>query len=196
MNKTIGKLMKTSSGFARALHVGATDLRSGHLMIFTDSMSANALQTGIYASASQYLEMPIVKFKDTLLVEGSIRYTADVLGVVNYCLDKGYKEKDIIVDTIFTEYSELKEVDAKKFRTLDVVHRVYSIYNFQSINFSMEVAYHTFPSVHFRHIIRPSEDLVGIVEGKSYNYNKHQLKQLYKQGLEDAADTVHGKRFK
>mmetsp|Transcript_5905 Transcript_5905/g.10511 ORF Transcript_5905/g.10511 Transcript_5905/m.10511 type:complete len:314 (+) Transcript_5905:200-1141(+) len=190
MNKTISKLLKESSQFARPFQVGATDLISGQLLIFNSTLSTRALQTGIYASASGYVDFPIVEYQDYLLIEGSIRYTADILGAINYCVEQGYAENNIIIDTIFTQYSDLDTVDASKYKTLDVTARVAAIYNYDNINTSLEVAINTYPSVNYRYTLQPQSRQIANQESNDYRYSKREFKTLYVQGQSDAASGV------
>lgn len=186
MNKTIGQLMKGISSYRRPFHVSATDLVTGHLITFNSTLSHYALQTGIYASASAYVQMPIVKYNELLLTEGSIRYTADILGVINYCIGQGYNESDIIVDTIFTQYSDLDVVDASKYKTIEVVARVAQIYNYDNINTSIEVAINTFPNAKYRYILRPTSKQIGGKDESTFDYSKKDLSNLYQTGLREA----------
>lgn len=190
MYKTIGKLMKIAPGFARPFHVGATDLISGNLFIFNNTVNSSTLQTGIYASASDFVEMPAVPYKDLLLVEGSVRYTADILGVINFCINQGYDEENIIVDTVFTMYSNLDSVDAAKYKTAEVVRRVAEIYNYNSINTSLEIAFNSFPDVNYRYTLQPTSKKVGNMKSSKYSYSKDELKKLYIGGQAEAADGI------
>jgi hypothetical protein len=195
MRQTIRKLMNLSSGFARPFTAGATDLISGHLKIFNQTNSRGTLETGILASASGYIEMPVTKFQDMVLIEGSLAYTADILGVLNYCIDQGYEESNIIVDIIFTQSSKLNVVNAEKYRTLDVVRRVAQIYGYDSANLALEVAFNTHPEANYRYIIQPSSRLPGKDESSQYDFSKKELNTLYEAGMSDAGASIRQDPF-
>jgi hypothetical protein len=186
--KTIGKLMNLGPKFVRHFTVGATDLISGEILIFDSNHNRTTLQTGIYGSASIYVEMPVVPFQDYLLVEGSVQYTADLIGVVNYCLDQGYAEENIIIDTVFVQAAKLDSVDAQHYKTLDVVKRVAQVYLYDGVNISLQIAENTYPDVNFRYILRPKKSYRENHE--RFGFTKHELKSLFADGMKDAVDSI------
>lgn len=187
MKKTIKNLAPTK--FPRWLGVGCTDLLSGGYVFFNSSgvTLANML-TGIYASASDPVIFPLVKYSNYQLVSGSTKFSIDILDAVNACFQLGYQENQIIVHSVLGAGRKLSTVDAMNYKTLQVTMRFFEIFAYDSFLRVLENAKHDFPQVNMQYSIFPTHGLNHTLY--PYDFTPAELAQEWQLGQADALKLI------
>ena len=147
--------------FYRDSSVGIVDVLEGSFRTFNsqDMSDSSQLLDVLYASFSFPGFFPPAEVFDSKYFDGSAVYDIDIFTAINKCLDKGYKETDIVVDVVFTSSANLKEVDAKDYRSIGMLFRYLEISSFYSSMDGLLRAKFSYPKVNFRYAISPSKTL-------------------------------------
>lgn len=101
-----------SSTMKRDLSVGIVDVKTGSYKDFSDKniTQGDNLVDALYASMSFAGFFPPAEVLGSSYFDGSAIWDVDIFTAINKCIDKGYDEKDIIVDVILTSAANLKPV--------------------------------------------------------------------------------------
>jgi hypothetical protein len=187
MNSKINNISNSSP--KRFLGVGAADLTTGRYVFFNSTKASLAnLNTGIYASASEYFFFPYVEFSGYRLTTGSIKYSVDIYSGINACKDMGYSESSITVDIVLGTGKNLEVVDASNYKTLQILLRYLDISSYHDSVLIVQMAEAHFQNVNFRTVIYPSENLKGSLT--PYSYTSSQLATQLALGKSDAKAAV------
>lgn len=147
--------------FYRDSSVGIVDVLEGSFGTFNskDMSDTSQLLDVLYASFSFPGFFPPAEVFDSKYFDGSAVYDIDIFTAINKCLDKGYSEDNIVVDVVFTSSANLKEVDAKDYRSIGMLFRYLEISSFYSSMDGLLRAKFSYPKVNFRYAISPSKTL-------------------------------------
>lgn len=102
---------------------------------------------------------PPAEVFDSKYFDGSAVYDLDVFTGINKCVEKGFKEADIVVDVIFTSSASLKEVDAHDYKSIGMLFRYLEISSFYSSMDGLLRAKFSYPNAAFRYAISPTKTL-------------------------------------
>jgi len=187
MSSKINAISKSTP--KRFIGVGAADLTSGRYVFFNSTKASLAtLNTGIYASASEYFFFPYVEFSGYRLTTGSIKYSVDIYSGINACKDMGYSENSITIDVVLGTGKNLEVVDASNYKTLQILLRYLDISSYHDSVLIVQMAQQHFQDVNFRSVIYPSQKLIGSLT--PYSYSSSQLATQLALGKSDAKAAV------
>lgn len=176
----------------RFLGVGSADLITGNYVFFNSTRaSVSTLNTGIYASASEYLFFPYVEYSNFKLTTGSIKYSIDLYSGINACKNMGYPENDIIVDTVLGTGKNLEVVDASNYKTIQVILRYNEISSYHDSELIVKMAQANLDQINFRTVIFPSQKLSGSLA--PYAYSSTALATQLALGKADAKAALSAK---
>lgn len=181
MKATIDNLFKLGPNFGRELIVSSTDLLSGNFTIFDTLLGDAAIKTGVLASAAMPGLLPTVKYAEYELSDGTIKYPVDIISAVTYCQEQGFADSDIIVDIVMSSGTYLKEVDASKYKTFQVLLRLAEIEAYDFTSLGIDVAYLQYPDVNYRTLIYPTDGMPELPI-LPYDYSPEELKDLIAAG--------------
>lgn len=176
----------------RFLGVGSADLVTGSYVFFNSTKaSLTTLNTGIYASASEYLFFPYVEYSSFKLTTGSIKYSVDLYSGINACKNMGYSESNIIVDVVLGTGKNLEVVDASNYKTIQTVIRYNEISSYHDSELIIKMAEANLDQVLFRSVIYPSHKLPGSLA--PYAYSSAELAAQLALGIADGKAAVSAK---
>jgi hypothetical protein len=88
--------------------------------------------------------------------DGSAVYDLDIFTAVKKCFEKGYKESDIVVDTILTSTVTLSNVDPDSLYSTGMLMRFLEVHSFYNSMDAVLRAKFAFPKMHFRYAFSPT----------------------------------------
>lgn len=87
------------------MNIAVTDILTGQFSIFDEATPFHDLMNILVASVSFSGISPAREHGDSIYISGNAVYENDVLSVINHCESLGYKEEDIVIDTILSGQS-------------------------------------------------------------------------------------------
>jgi hypothetical protein len=183
MKKTIEDLnVKPAQRF---FGVGATDLMTSSYIFFNTSLlSQKTMNMGIQGSAADYLFFPYVNYETFRLSTGSIKYSIDIWHGLNACFQMGYDESQIIFDAVMGAGKSLEDIDAKNYKTFQVLGRTFEIMSYEDFRFILDNAKLNFPDVTYRTTIFPTAKFETPLY--PYDYSTEELAAQFQLGMDDA----------
>ena len=88
--------------------------------------------------------------------DGSAVWDVDIFNAINQCKDKGFEEKDIVVDVILTSSANLADVPAEDYKSIQMLFRYLEISSFYNSMDGLLRAKFAYERVFFRYAISPS----------------------------------------
>lgn len=121
-------------------------------------------------------------------VDGGTLVNVDVIGAVEQCLNLGYAQQDIIVDTIECSGKNFSALagDLSTLTTLPILLRAAALNSFAKKERDYSAAQHAYPGVHFRYRIHPSVP----ISGSGIDFNRTQMIEMEALGEADAKNAV------
>ena len=136
---------------------------------------------------------PVVRYSNFVLVDGTVKFGADIISGVTHCQDLGFEDSEIIVDVIMDTHKTLTKVDASKFNTIQSLMRYQQITGYEGVMKSVTNARHFYPDVNIRHVVQPSEDINSFLQVFPYDFDADEVQDWIALGEKDAKATVSGK---
>lgn len=189
LTSTVQKL-SNSATFGRQLVVGATDLVTGDYITFNTTLALSDLQTGVVGSFSMAGVFPVTPLDSLVLMDGSIKFSVDILSAVTHCQQAGYANDDIIVDVAMVAGKTINPVNAANYKTLQVLIRYLEISSFDGVEQVVENAAHDYPGVTLRYVISPSGSMPNQADPWPYDFSSSDLKSMVTMGANDAKTAV------
>ena len=78
------------------------DFNVGKFDVFTEDQSDERLMKVLMASVSYAGISPAQELDDQLYLSGQVIKENDVMSLINHCENLGYKQSQIVIDTIFS----------------------------------------------------------------------------------------------
>ncbi|OMJ86973.1 hypothetical protein SteCoe_11367 [Stentor coeruleus] len=183
IKKTIEDLnVKPSQRF---FGVGATDLMTSSYIFFNTSLlSQKTMNMGIQGSTADYFFFPYVNYDTFRLSTGSIKYSVDVWHGFNACFQMGYDESEIILDVVMGAGKSIEDIDAKNYKTFQVLGRTFEIMSYEDSRLILDNAKMNFPDVDYRTTIFPTAKLETPLY--PYDYSAEELAAQFQLGVGDA----------
>ena len=121
--------------------------------------------------------------------DGSAVWDVDIFSAINRCVHAGFANSDIIVDVVLTSAANLKEVDAKDYKSINMLFRYLEISSFYNSMDGLLRAKFAYDGVNFRYVIAPT----GAVPSSLYplNLNTNQVNALFAMGQADATNVIN-----
>jgi hypothetical protein len=100
----------------------------------------------------------------------------------------GFKESDIIVDTLTLSPNDIEVISAERKKSLGMLMRYLEINKYLEGADTIERARHTFPEVNFRYTVIPKETLPS---GRlPISFKTSQIEEMFKLGKQDALEVI------
>ena len=159
--KFLTKQFKNYTHMQREVSIGLTDIDSGDYKEFTeDTLSNNDdLLQVLYASFAYAGFFPPVEAFGSKWFDGSAVYDLDIFSPIKKCYDAGFKEEDLVIDTVFTSSANLRQVNGSDYTSLAMLGRFLEIASFYSSADGLLRAKFAFPAATFRYSVSPSTSL-------------------------------------
>jgi|Transcript_39330 predicted patatin/cPLA2 family phospholipase len=168
----------------RWIDVGLTDVLKGTYVDFKEEdLSGDNLSNVMYAQFAQAGIFPPVEYNNTDYFDGSTIWDLDIFSVVNQCQAMGFKDEDIVVDTILTSEKTLKVVDASDYKSIQMLWRYLEVSRYYSNMDGLLRAQFAYPDVHFRHTVAPSKDMPSSFY--PLNLDQSQVDEIWDLGVTD-----------
>lgn len=120
--------------------------------------------------------------------DGSAIWDVDIFTAINKCIDKGYDEKDIIVDVILTSAANLKPVEAQNYKSINMLFRYLEVSSFYNSMDGLLRAKFSYKNVDFRYVIAPSGDIPSSLQ--PLNLDEKNIQKTFSMGVTDAANAI------
>ena len=172
----------------RVTCMGASSLNTGLFQRFCEHDSIEALVNHTIASAAIPGIFLSQTFGGQTYVDGGLLANVDVIGAVEGCLNLGYAESDIIVDTIECGGMNMTTIDGD-LSTMTVVPlmlRRIQMGQFASSERDWVSAVRAYPSVNFRFRILPTET----IPGSGIDFNRTEMIWMEDLGTRDAQTVI------
>jgi len=118
----------------------------------------------------------------------------DIPSAIQKCRDKGFNDKNIVVDVVLCSSKKIAEEDVSTMKSLAVLLRTTEIFSFDLAMRDLIEIGHIFPNVDLRYVVAPT---VPLPSGSlPLKFKPDQIEVMIQQGIKDAADAVklgHGK---
>ena len=187
MAKTLQELQ--TGPYTRFFGVGATDLVTGNYVFFNSTgQTEEVMMIGITASMAQAGVFPYVEYGDFNLVSGDVKEVLDIIQGVEACVDMGFSESNIIVDTVLVSGKTTKSVDPSNYKTLQAGMRYLDIAAYNSQMFVITNAKQTYPYTPFRSQVLYLSKMPDAL--RPYAYSRLSLKKMLEHGQENANTAV------
>lgn len=105
------------------LNIAVTNILNGQFTIFSENTPIEDLLNVLVASISFSGISPAIEFDDQIFISGNAIYENDVLSVINHCECLGYKEEDIVIDTILSGPRDIPYFDSEGINAFSVLRR-------------------------------------------------------------------------
>lgn len=130
----------------------------GKYMDFTEKnvTRGDNLVDALYASMSFAGFFPPADVLGSSWFDGSAVWDIDIFSAINRCVEKGFKNEDIVVDVIMTSAANLKEVQAEDYKSIGMLFRYLEISSFYNSMDGLLRAKFAYKGVNFRYVIAPS----------------------------------------
>jgi predicted patatin/cPLA2 family phospholipase len=186
----VRNVLKKHSGLKREIVLGATDVKTGGYKIFRNQDLKNdedIVQAGM-CSAAFPVVFPFGNFKGTIYTDGGVRYGTDIPSAVHICQDKGFEDKDIILDVVLCSGDKIDEIDPNKLTPIPILMRYFDINDFAKTMGDLEDAEHFLKEVTFRYIVAPTQTLPS--GSFPLVFKPEQIEQMIQLGEKDAKQIV------
>lgn len=174
----------------RQMDMGIVDIVSGKYKEFsTQNVTDEKTLDDVMAASFSYPGFfPPTKVFGSNYFDASTVWDIDLSTPINRCKDRGFANKDIVVDMILTSSADLKEVDASEYKSIQMLFRYLEISSFYSSMDEFLRAHFAFPGVNFRYAISPT---VAIPSSRfPMTMNAAQMKDTIAAGVKDANDAI------
>jgi predicted patatin/cPLA2 family phospholipase len=145
----------------RPLNIGIVDVLSGQYLPFNEKnlTSNDNLINALYASFALPGFFPPVEAFGSKWFDGSAVYDLDIFSAVTNCIQKGFKQSDVVIDVLLTSSAGLKQVDAHDYKSINMLFRYLEINSYYSSMDGLLRAKFAYPQATFRYAIAPSKSL-------------------------------------
>lgn len=172
----------------RDLHIGITNIETGEYeVIEAKTLSKKDLVDASLASSAVPIIFPAIEFKGKMYQDGGLKHGIDILSGINECKEKGFEEKDIVVDIIKCFNKEFQHKDPTKFNSVESFLHWLSIWNKDRSARDIDDIIRNFKEVNFRYLIAPSKELPNSI---ALFFKKEEIELMFSIGEEDAKNAV------
>jgi predicted acylesterase/phospholipase RssA len=155
----------------RNVSVGTTDVSTGELINYNETIGPEYLPTACFASGAYPGAFPPVPFMDSYYIDGCATANMNAFIVINRCKEMGYQDEDIVVDLFYDEPPEVLAKD-KVNTTKQAIGKIDNIREYFKDEWFISQIKYDFPDVTFRYVVSPSQPLDNspIVKPGGYQY--------------------------
>jgi len=180
-----------SSGLKRTLVLGTVDAETGDYFVYDNkSLSDNEkVRDGVMSSGAYPVIFPFYKFNNMYNMDGGVKRGIDIGSAIHRCEDRGFHEKDIVIDVVLCSIKTLDNVDPTTLRPLSVLGRYLEIQAFDNSMRDLEDVLFYFKDVTLRYLVAPTQKLPS--NAIPLNFSPHEIETMIKIGQDDAKDVVN-----
>jgi predicted patatin/cPLA2 family phospholipase len=182
----------------RKIIIGAVNLVDGVYKTWDETTLKNDddFIEAVASSASFPIAFPYENFDNGHYVDGGISVGVDIFSGINRCLDMGFAEKDIVVDTVLCNQIGF-DPNPKDILTPGVAFRIIEIMRHDNSIREVIDAVKLYPQINFRYLVAPEKMLPS---GEfPLHFKPEQLEEMIEIGEVDGKKVVEegeGKAFK
>mmetsp|Transcript_11162 Transcript_11162/g.16941 ORF Transcript_11162/g.16941 Transcript_11162/m.16941 type:complete len:185 (+) Transcript_11162:560-1114(+) len=126
---------------------------------------------------------------DSSYFGGEAIWDIDIFTGVNRCLEDGFKEEDIIVDTLMTSGANLKDVNASDYKTIGMIFRYKEVASFYNTMDGLLRAKFAYSKANFRYVVTPTDSMP--FSWNPINLNEKQVDDAFNLGFKDAQAVIN-----
>ena len=132
---------------------------------------------------------PAVEYNDAIYFSGKSVYENDILSVINHCESLGYKESQIVIDTILSGNKEPSTFDASDANALKLMKRSSALFKYYQHMHGIMRAKDGHRNVNFRYVVAPHYTIPSKI--LPLNFTPEEAKALMQQGERDTEHTIY-----
>ncbi|CDW71376.1 patatin-like phospholipase family protein [Stylonychia lemnae] len=182
---TLQNALSQFKQLGKKLVVAAVDVNTGQYVTFDEQIPMKDVPTAILASASIPFVFPPTVFQDHTLMDGGTVWNTNLVSAVDKCKSMGFKEEDVIIDTIMMDQPALSTEDkGKSLNSIENFFRKREITSYYYTISDIERFKNALPKVFLRHFITPSIPLASGLGKLSFDWKDTEF--MFNAGLKDA----------
>lgn len=132
---------------------------------------------------------PAVRLGDQLYMTGKAIYENDVLSVINHCESLGYKDEEIVIDTIISGLKEPGLYNHEGVNAFSVLKRSSEVFKYYQHMHGIMRAKDGHRDVNFRYVVAPSFDMPTKI--MPLKYTPEESKSLLNSGKRDSERSIY-----
>ena len=196
----LDKMVKEKS-LKRTLTAGAVDANTGQYIRYNSTgMPYEDVLKVVQGSGAYPVAFPAVEFYGKNLIDGGVVLYMDFDAPIQLCRERGFRDEDIVLDTIFLTGDNLPVRDTSNFTPLQMHHRTKEIHGYLYNMGIYEKALLDYPDVDFRYVVAPEVSLNPSYEFAPILFNMKRMKRNKQFGYQDAIKAIaagpEGQQFK
>jgi len=186
LNKTINKY----NGLKRDVIFGTTNVETSEYETYTnkDLLTSDDIANALLSSAAIPVAFPFGTLKNNSYMDGGVSYSVDVFSGVNKCEDKGFEQKDIIVDIVLCKNSSISIKDPKSLTPVGSLFRFMEINSFESAMAVISDTKHYMRDVTLRYVVAPLRSMP--ISPVAITFWHKDIVTMIKYGQEDAKTII------
>ncbi len=194
LQKIVGKY----KGLKRGLILGTVDTETGDYVTY-DNLSLkdnDRIVNGVVSSGAFPVVFPLHLFDNKYWMDGGCKRTIEISEPVHKCKERGFDNKDIIIDVIQCSLKTMANVNPEVLRPLSVLNRYLQILDYDNTMRSLDDAVHFYKDIEFRYVIGPTSKLPS--NAIPLTFSPKEIEEMISLGIEEAEGSIHlgpGKKF-
>ena len=189
LNKTLE--MFDDHKIKRMLQIETIDIDTGFVAKYDETIDYFDLAHVVRASTSMPFAFPHVHYDNHTYVDGGTVWNVDVDGVITRCRDKGFADKDIILDVILcNSRTNTTRDETKDYNTINNYHRYNEIKAYYGTLSDYLEIMRGYPDVDFRYFLVPQEDLYSGFIPLAFDHEA--ILAMIQIGVKEGAEAVKG----
>jgi len=186
LNKTINQY----DGLKRDVIFGTTNVKTAKYETFTnkDIKTSDDLANTLLSSAAIPALFPFGSFRNNSYMDGGVSFPVDIFSGVNKCEEKGFAQKDIIVDIILCVNTTIEIDNPKSLSPVGSLFRFMEIFTYDLVMGAIADTKLYMEDVTIRYVIAPLRSMpVSLVPITFWHTD---IETMIKYGQEDAKTII------
>ncbi len=172
--------------------IGSTNIENDTYVTWdeNDFKKTDQLIKAVLASAAFPVLFPIREVDNVNYVDGGVKNNVDISSGINKCLEMGYEQNEVIVDTILCSGSEkLQDVNKKDLHPIQILMRILDIFGYDKTMKDVEDVPVNFPFVKLRYVISPTKKLPSSIV--PLVFSQEDIEKMINIGIQDGIDAIN-----
>ena len=136
--------------------IGLADILSGEFTSFEEREDHEEMMRILEASTTFSGISPAIEMMDSYYFSGNAIYENDVVAAINHCVELGYKEEDIIIDSILGGRAEVETWEGKNKNAFQVMERTAELWDYYLGMHGILRSKAGHSDVNFRYVVGPT----------------------------------------
>jgi predicted patatin/cPLA2 family phospholipase len=173
----------------RKIVVGSVDLKTGKYQTWDERNMMNYQQIveRIMCSSAFPGFFPYVDEEYAHYTDGGINVGVDLISGINKCKEMGFKDEEIILDTILCSNSHIPEKE-KNLKAPQVLARIVEIIYFNNSMRDLMDALRFYPNVNFRYLVSHKGDFP--TGSLAIQFDPQKMEEMIQLGIIDGENTI------